>query len=138
MTLAEKILARASGKNEVKPGEYMIANIDLAMAHDGLGGVARILNEAGIKKLWDPDKVVSLLDHSTPAPTVQAAEGHKMIENAVRAFNIRNFYGQAAGICRFTYHYLRCPGSCRYRNRFFRNGLCIGNGQALVYGAGNN
>ena len=99
MTLAEKILARASEKKEVKPGEYVIANIDLAMAHDGLGGVARILNEAGIKKLWDPDKVVSLLDHSTPAPTVQAAEGHKMIENAVRAFNIRNFYGQAAGIC---------------------------------------
>ena len=58
MTLAQKILARASGKNEVKPGEYVTANIDLAMAHDGIGAVIRILNEAGIKKLWDPDKVV--------------------------------------------------------------------------------
>ncbi len=32
MTIAEKILARASGKNEVKPGEYLIAKIDLLMA----------------------------------------------------------------------------------------------------------
>lgn len=99
MTLAQKILARASGKNEVKQGDYVIADIDLAMAHDGLGAVIRILNQAGIKKLWDPDRVVSLLDHSTPAPTVQAAEGHKMIQNAVKDFKIENFYGQRAGIC---------------------------------------
>jgi len=99
MTMAEKILARASGKEKLRPGEFVIAAIDLAMAHDGLGAVIRILGEAGIKKIWDPEKVVSLLDHSTPAPTVQAAEIHKMIENAVNDYNIKNFYGQRAGIC---------------------------------------
>lgn len=99
MSLAQKILARASGKTEVRPGEYVTANVDLAMAHDAIGVVINILNEAGIKKIWDPDKVVSILDHLTPAPTVQAAEAHKMVENAVKAFNIRHFYGQWAGIC---------------------------------------
>ena len=99
MTMAEKILARASGKEKLKPGEFVIAAIDLAMAHDGLGAVVRILDEAGIKKIWDLDKVVSLLDHSTPAPTVQAAEIHKMIDKAVEEYSIKNFYGQRAGIC---------------------------------------
>lgn len=99
MTLAEKILARASGKTGVKPGEYVTANIDLAMCHDGLGPVSRILNEAGINRLWDPDRVVCPLDHASPSPTVQAAEARKRVEEAVRAFGIKNFYGQRAGVC---------------------------------------
>jgi len=99
MTLAQKILARASGRNEVKPGEYVMANVDLVMVHDAWGPILPILEEAGIKKLWDPDKVVSLLDHYTPAPTVQAAENHKRIEEAIKFFGVKNFYGQSAGVC---------------------------------------
>ena len=99
MTLAEKILARASSRAEVKTGEYVTANIDLAMCHDGLGAVSRILNEVGIDRIWDPARVVCPLDHATPSPTVQAAEARKRVENAVRAFGIGNFYGQRAGVC---------------------------------------
>lgn len=99
MTLAQKILARASGKAEVRPGQYVTATVDLAMAHDAMAAVALILNEAGITKVWDPDKVVCLLDHYTPSPTVQTAEGRKLVENAVTALNIKNFYGQQAGVC---------------------------------------
>lgn len=99
MTLAEKILSRASGKSEVKSGDYVTASIDLAMCHDGLGAVSRILNEVGITRVWDPDKVVCPLDHATPSPTVQAARARRRVEEAVRVFKIRNFYGQRAGVC---------------------------------------
>ncbi len=99
MTLAEKILARASGRHSVKPGEYVVANIDLAMTHEGMRGVFPILKEAGVKKVWDPEKVVNLLDHWVPAPTVQAAEHHKRIRQAVVELGIRYAYGEKAGIC---------------------------------------
>ncbi len=99
MTLAEKILARASGKSEVKPGEYVTANVDLAMVHEAMAGVALVLSEAGIKKVWDPNKVVCILDHYTPSPTVQAAEIRKLVENTVKSFKIGCFFGQQAGVC---------------------------------------
>jgi len=33
LTIAEKILARASGKKSVNPGQYVTATVDLAMVH---------------------------------------------------------------------------------------------------------
>ncbi|HEX9156562.1 MAG TPA: aconitase/3-isopropylmalate dehydratase large subunit family protein, partial [Syntrophales bacterium] len=99
MTLAEKILARASGRSSVKAGDYVTADIDLAMTHEGLRGVYPILKEAGVKKLWNREKVVNLLDHWVPAPTVQAAVHHQSIRRAVEEYGIRYFYGENAGIC---------------------------------------
>lgn len=99
MTLAEKILGHASGKDRVVPGEYVTAEIDLAMAHEGMAGVATLLKEATIEKVWDPDKVVSLLDHYTPSPTIQTAEIRKLVESTVKKLGIAKFYGQQAGIC---------------------------------------
>ncbi|MFC1869932.1 3-isopropylmalate dehydratase large subunit [Chloroflexota bacterium] len=98
-TLAQKILARASGKAEVKPGEYVMANIDLTMVHFAMRMVYPLLDEAGIKEVWDPDKVVCIFDHVVPAPTVRDAEMYKAIRDAVKRFKIKNFYGERAGIC---------------------------------------
>jgi len=97
-TLAQKILARASGRGEVEPGQYVTANIDLAMMTDQMYAVFRMLVEAGIKKIWDPNKVVCLLDHYAPSPTVESAEVGKKTREVVKAFNIKNFYGERAGI----------------------------------------
>ena len=99
MTLAEKILARASCRSSVKPGDYVVADIDLAMAHEGMRGVYPVLKEAGVKKLWDPEKVVNLFDHWAPAPTVEAAKHHQTIRQAIKEYGIRYAYGENAGIC---------------------------------------
>ena len=98
-TLAEKILAKASGKERVKPGQYVMANIDLAMAHDSMGPVVEILTRAGVERIWDSDKVVCVLDHWNPPSTVRDAEMHKGVRLAVKRFNITHFYGNNAGIC---------------------------------------
>jgi 3-isopropylmalate/(R)-2-methylmalate dehydratase large subunit len=97
-TIAQKILARASGRAEVEPGQYVTANIDLAMMTDQMYAVFSMLVEAGIKSIWDPNKVVCLLDHYAPSPTVESAEVGKKTREVVKAFNIKNFYGQRAGI----------------------------------------
>lgn len=99
MTLAEKILARAAGRAEVKPGDYVVASIDLAMAHEGMRGVYPVLKESGVTKLWDPEKIVNLFDHWVPAPTVEAAKHHKILRQAVKEYGIRHAYGENAGIC---------------------------------------
>ena len=99
MTMAEQVLARASGKSEVRPGEYVTANIDCVMTHEGFAGAYRTLVEAGIDKIWDADRVVVVLDHDVPASSVAAAEAHKSIRQAVRKHGIRNWYDMKAGIC---------------------------------------
>jgi homoaconitate hydratase family protein len=99
MTLAEKILARASGQEKVSPGQYVTAKIDLAMAHEGLAAVFLNLARTGWSKVWDPSRIVSILDHYVPAPTERSAEVHKVVRTAVKQWGIENFYGERAGIC---------------------------------------
>ena len=41
MTITEKILAKASGKNIVAPGEIVFANVDVALCHDVTSDLAK-------------------------------------------------------------------------------------------------
>ncbi len=99
MTLAEKILARASGKDEVKAGEFITARIDLAMCHEALGMASDGFRSAGAKKVWDSDKVVVMLDHYVPSPTVKTAEMHKKVRKDVKDLGITHYYGESEGVC---------------------------------------
>ena len=98
-TIAEKILARASGRKAVKPGQYIVANIDLAMIHDAWSFVGPILFNAGVPRVWDTDKIVTVFDHFNPPPTIKDAEAYKTAREAVKKYKIKYFYGQNAGIC---------------------------------------
>ena len=52
MNILEKILANASGKQQVSPGEIIEANIDAAMMHDLTGPLAiKSFREIGAKKV---------------------------------------------------------------------------------------
>ncbi len=98
MTAAEQILARASGQTQVAAGDYVTAEVDKAMCHEALAGVAMNLWGAGIQKLFDPERVVVILDHYVPAPTERAANIHKLVKTAVAQFGISNFYDGRYGI----------------------------------------
>lgn len=100
LTLAEKILARAAGRDAVAPGEFLVADIDLAMAHDIFA--AQIFSElrtVGIENVWDPSRVAIVIDHLVPAPSAQAAELHRRIREEVEAFGIDYFSDAGGGIC---------------------------------------
>ncbi len=99
--MAEKILASHSGKNRVSPGEFVEANIDVAMVHEALGvtgGVADIFREMGAEKVWSPDKVIALLDHWIPAPSPQVADTHRECREFVKEFRITNWFDMTSGI----------------------------------------
>ena len=98
-TIAEKILARASGKKEVKAGEIVDANIDLAMSHDNTTLVSEIFKEMDKKNVWNSQRIVIVLDHRTPANTIKTAENHKLIREFVKKQNIKNLFDVGEGIC---------------------------------------
>ena len=98
MTMAEKILSRASGIEHVEAGQYVTAKADRLMAHEAFAVCTLMLKREGITKLFDPERVVIILDHYFPAPTVQMAQGHSLVRRAVEEFGITNFLGHA-GIC---------------------------------------
>lgn len=97
LTLAEKILSRASGE-EARAGDTVIARVDRLMGHEGFRLVAGVLNQAGVSRLWDPERVVIILDHAVPAPDEATAEGHSFIRKQVEKFGIRTFYDTRGGI----------------------------------------
>jgi 3-isopropylmalate/(R)-2-methylmalate dehydratase large subunit len=101
MNIIEKILANASGKQEVSPGDIVEANIDVAMTHDLTGPLAiKSFREIGAKKVWDSNKVVIILDHLVPASSVISAGLHKTVRNFAEEQNIKNFYDVGrGGVC---------------------------------------
>jgi 3-isopropylmalate/(R)-2-methylmalate dehydratase large subunit len=99
MTMAEKVLARASGRKVVTPGEYLTAPIDLLLINDrGFLETYEAMLQSGLTKVWDPDRIVVVIDHSVPAPSVNGAEEHQKIRSYVQSLMIKNFYDVAEGI----------------------------------------
>lgn len=100
MTLAERILARAAGRQKVTAGEFIVADIDLALLHDIFAAqVFDMLGEVGIDRIFDADKTVVVIDHLVPAPTVEAAALHQRIREHVARLGIKAFYDAGEGIC---------------------------------------
>ena len=99
-TMSEKILARASGKDEVEAGDIIIADIDVAMTHDLTGPLAvQSFNEIGTEKVWDPSKIVIPFDHQVPADSIDSANNHIIMRKFVEEQGIENFYDVNAGVC---------------------------------------
>ncbi len=100
MTLAEKILARASGREKVAPDEVVVATVDLAMSHENADLVRKSFREIGVARVWDPKKIVIILDHRVPAESEKTATTHKAIREFVKEQGIENFYDVGrGGIC---------------------------------------
>ena len=100
MTMAEKILAKASGKSEVEAGEIVMANIDVAMTHDLTGPLSvESFEKIGVPKVWDPEKIVIVFDHQVPADSLDAAENHIIMRKFVKDQGITNFYDVREGVC---------------------------------------
>jgi 3-isopropylmalate/(R)-2-methylmalate dehydratase large subunit len=101
MTLTEKILARAAGKKKVVPGELVDAKIDIVMCHDVTTPPAiSMLEERGIDKVFDPEKIVVTPDHFQPAKDIKSAELHKRLDAWAKRHKIKHYYKLGrAGVC---------------------------------------
>jgi 3-isopropylmalate/(R)-2-methylmalate dehydratase large subunit len=84
-TLSEKILAQASGQRKVKAGNFIKARVDVAMMPDVTAVLAfEAMRAAGSEKVWDPEKVVLILDHVAPPSSVNSARVHNVIREFVK------------------------------------------------------
>jgi 3-isopropylmalate/(R)-2-methylmalate dehydratase large subunit len=108
MTIAEKILARASGLSSVSPGDYVTAKIDMALIPEMFMMVRRALLKAGIDPesltLWDPEKVVAVIDHYVPAAGLELAESHKQLRELAGKLRMKYYYDLFPGVCHQILH----------------------------------
>jgi len=100
MTITEKILAAHTEKDIVEPGEIIEARIDLAMANDITAPLSlEEFDKVGAKGVFDPEKVVFVLDHFTPNKDILSAGNCKKIREFSKKYGITHFYeGGACGI----------------------------------------
>lgn len=99
MHAVEKILARASGKREVKPGDILTCLIDLAEINDLYLQVLKSFYEMGGKRVFDPESVVFVFDHYAPAPTIKAAENQKLMRDFAIEQKINHIFDINTGVC---------------------------------------
>ncbi len=102
MTMTEKILARASGREQVRPGDLVLAKIDFAMGHDlTIPPSGKIMREQmGAEKVWDPKRVAVVQDHFQPAKDAASATLGRLTREFARDMGIKWYFevGQG-GIC---------------------------------------
>ena len=99
-TLAEKVLARASGLDRVVPGQIVEGTVDLAMMHEQGAQTVAPFHQMGAEKVWDPDRVVIAIDHWVPASTEGAAVLHRILRKFAAETQLPHFYDVGRhGIC---------------------------------------
>jgi 3-isopropylmalate/(R)-2-methylmalate dehydratase large subunit len=99
-TISEKILARASGRVELSAGEIVKAMVDVAMMPDLTTILAvNAMKAMGVERVWDPERVVAILDHVAPASTLMAATVHRDIRRWAKEQNLKHLYGVESGVC---------------------------------------
>src|SRR3990172_11614947 len=98
-TLAERILAAKCDQSDLSPGEFINARVDLVLASE-LSGVLAIEEFEKIRgaRIFDPQKVVLVMDHFTPAKDIKSAEIVKRCREFARAQGVTFFDVGRAGI----------------------------------------
>lgn len=101
MTMAEKILARNSGQEQVVPGQVVVARVDRTRLSDHrIPEYVQALKDLGIKRVWDPSRIMVPIEHNAPACSQMHADAHVIARQFCREQGIEHFYevGQG-GIC---------------------------------------
>ncbi len=98
-TMTEKILSAKAGRS-VSPGEFILAEADVAYAHDGTAPLAiKVMEENPFMyRVAHPERVVLVIDHASPPPHVEAARVHTLMRRFARRFGTR-LYDVGEGIC---------------------------------------
>ena len=104
MNITEKILARASGKEKLEPGDVIFANVDKVMLHDVSGpGVIKTFEKlekdgvVKIDKLFDPSMVWVAEDHFVPSAEKISAENISKLTKFTDKFGIKKHYKYGLG-----------------------------------------
>ena len=98
MNFIEKYLAKAAGLKSVAVGQDIRCKVDLVAAHDVTGPMAiQQFEHIGVDHVFDPKKVVMVIDHIFPAATVQARAMHWILKDFAQQYGI-TLYDKGQGV----------------------------------------
>src|SRR4030088_726353 len=96
MTMIEKILARAAGRDHVEVGEFVVCDVDMTVLID----LQFAMLWASPTRVADPDRLAVIMDHAVPAPSVSDAAGGVRARAFVRQHGVKRFFDVGRhGIC---------------------------------------
>lgn len=93
MTMTQKILAAHAGLDKVEAGQLIQAKVDLVLGNDITAPVAiKAFEKAGVKRVFNKEKIALVMDHFTPNKDIKAAEQCKIVRDFARKHDITNFF----------------------------------------------
>jgi len=93
MTMTQKILAAHAGLEEVKPGQLIMAKLDMVLGNDITSPVAiKEFEKSGFGEVFDKSKISLVMDHFTPNKDIKAAEQCVACRTFAKRFDIDHFY----------------------------------------------
>jgi len=105
LNLAEKILAGNTGKKVVRPGEFLNVKVNLVMTTDATGLLSvRQFKKMGGKRVFDPLKVVFVIDHFVPCRDVESSKTVKVLREFAFDQGLIWYDVGRAGICHILLH----------------------------------
>jgi 3-isopropylmalate/(R)-2-methylmalate dehydratase large subunit len=100
MTIAEKILAQKARREAVSAGEIVTCQIDRLMLDSIDPELCAAIDEVGITRTWDPDRIVVIHDHEVPPASAAVANMYAESRRRARRFGIKHFFDMGRhGIC---------------------------------------
>jgi len=98
MNIIERIIAEKSGRNSVKAGEELSAEVDLVIAHDVTGPMAvNQFEKIGTDRVFDREKIVFVVDHNIPASSVESRKNQRLLRKFAEKVGIR-LYDKGEGV----------------------------------------
>jgi len=97
-TFSEKVLSAKSGR-DISAGDIVTVSPDYVLSHDNSAAIIKKFRLFGKEKVQNPDKIVIVLDHVTPASSEKYAQNHKEIREFIKEQGIPHFFDINNGIC---------------------------------------
>ncbi|KPJ64542.1 3-isopropylmalate dehydratase [candidate division KD3-62 bacterium DG_56] len=92
-TITQKILAAHAGRDQVRPGEFIIVRPDFLVANDITAPLAiKECDRMGAERVFDPDRIALVPDHYVPNRDIRSAQQAKAMRDFARAQNIKYYF----------------------------------------------
>ncbi len=92
-TVTEKILAAHSSGDKVRPGDFIMAEVDFCLGNDITAPLAiEQFKKTGTKEVFDKNRIALIPDHFTPNKDAKSANQSKLLKDFARQHSIRHYY----------------------------------------------
>jgi 3-isopropylmalate/(R)-2-methylmalate dehydratase large subunit len=93
MTMTQKILAAHAGLEEVKPGQLIMADLDMVLGNDITTPVAiNVFKNIDVDEVFHKEKISMVPDHFAPNKDIKAAEQCKQMRCFAKAKGVKNYF----------------------------------------------